>query len=123
MGLLSRGDHVVVPSMEHNSVMRPLNYLFRRGIIEMSIVPCSKEGHIDLKGLKRQIKKNTRLLAVTHASNVVGTIAPLEEIGRISGERLRLSEPQRERLSQGESSMRSHFCNVRISERQNHFWE
>jgi cysteine desulfurase family protein len=86
MGLLSRGDNVVVPSMEHNSVMRPFNYLFKRGIIEMSIVPCSKEGHIDLKGLKRQIKKNTRLIAVTHASNVVGTIAPLEEIGRISGE-------------------------------------
>ena len=86
MGLLVEGDHVIVPSMEHNSVMRPLNYLLRKGIIDLSIVPCSKEGHIDLDALKRSIRKNTRLIAVNHVSNVVGTIAPLEEIGTISGE-------------------------------------
>jgi cysteine desulfurase family protein len=72
--------------MEHNSVMRPLNYLLRKGIIELSIVPCSEEGYIDLDALRRSIKKNTRLIAVNHASNVVGTIAPLEEIGEICGE-------------------------------------
>lgn len=86
MGLLVKGDHVVTPSMEHNSVMRPLHYLSRKGIIDLSIVPCSEEGHIDLEALKRSIRKNTRLIAVNHASNVVGTLAPLEEIGRISGE-------------------------------------
>jgi cysteine desulfurase family protein len=86
MGLLSEGDHVITPSMEHNSVMRPLNYLLKKGIIDLSIVPCSEEGHIDLDALKRSIKKNTRLIAVNHASNVVGTIAPVGEIGKISGE-------------------------------------
>lgn len=86
MGLLNEGDHVIVPSMEHNSVMRPLQYLQAKGRIEVSIVPCSEEGYIDLEGLKRSIKRNTRLIAVNHASNVVGTIAPLEEIGKISGE-------------------------------------
>jgi cysteine desulfurase/selenocysteine lyase len=86
MGLLAEGDHVITPSMEHNSVMRPLNYLLKKGIIDLTIVQCSKEGHIDLDALKRSIRKNTRLIAVNHASNVVGTIAPLEEIGKISGD-------------------------------------
>jgi len=86
MGLLIDGDHVIVPSMEHNSVMRPLNYLLRKGIIELSVVACSEEGYIDLDALRGSIKKNTRLIAVNHASNVVGTIAPLEEIGEICGE-------------------------------------
>ncbi|MFB0507183.1 MAG: aminotransferase class V-fold PLP-dependent enzyme [Thermodesulfobacteriota bacterium] len=86
MGLLREGDHVITPSMEHNSVMRPLNYLLKKGIIDLSIVPCSEEGHIDLDALKRSIKKNTRLIAVNHASNVVGTIAPVGKIGKISGE-------------------------------------
>ncbi len=86
MGLLEEGDHVITPSMEHNSVMRPLNHLFTKGIIDLSIVPCSEEGHVDLDALRRLIKKNTRLIAVNHASNVVGTIAPLQEIGKIAGE-------------------------------------
>ncbi len=86
VGLLTEGDHVVTPSMEHNSVMRPLNYLRKKGLIDVSIVPCSDEGHIDLAGLRRSIKKKTRLIAVNHASNVVGTIAPLDEIGEISGQ-------------------------------------
>ena len=86
LGLLTDGDHVVTSSMEHNSVMRPLNNLLKKGIIDLSIVPCSEDGHIDLEALERSVKKNTRLIAINHASNVVGTIAPLEEIGRISGE-------------------------------------
>jgi cysteine desulfurase family protein len=86
MGLLAEGDHVITPSMEHNSVMRPLNHLVTKGIIDLSIVPCSKEGYIELDVLKKSIRKSTRLIAVNHASNVTGTIAPLEEIGRIAGE-------------------------------------
>lgn len=85
MGLLAEGDHVITPSMEHNSVMRPLKYLLGKGVIELTVVPCSAEGHIDLDALKRSIKENTRLIAVNHASNVVGTIASLEDIGRLSG--------------------------------------
>jgi cysteine desulfurase family protein len=86
MGLLAEGDHVITPSMEHNSVMRPLNYLLSKGIIELTVVPCSEKGHIDLGALRRSMKKNTRLIAVNHASNVMGAIAPLEEIGTLSGE-------------------------------------
>jgi cysteine desulfurase family protein len=86
MGLLKEGDHVITPSMEHNSVMRPLNHLLKKGIIDLTIVPCSEEGYIDPDAVRKSIKKNTRLISVNHASNVVGTIAPLEEIGKISGE-------------------------------------
>jgi len=57
-----------------------------KGMIDLSIVPCSPGGHIDLDTMKRSIQKNTRLVAVNHASNVVGTIAPLQEIGQIVGE-------------------------------------
>jgi cysteine desulfurase/selenocysteine lyase len=85
MGLLAEGDHVITPSMEHNSVMRPLKYFLGKGVIELTIVPCSAEGNIDLDALKRSIRENTRLIAVNHASNVIGTIAPLEDIGRLSG--------------------------------------
>jgi len=83
-GLLSEGDHVIVPSTEHNSVMRPLNHLSKKRIIGLSIVPCSKRGDIDLDSLRRSIGKNTRLIVVNHASNVIGTITPLEEIRRIA---------------------------------------
>jgi cysteine desulfurase family protein len=85
-GFLTEGDHVVVPSMEHNSVMRPLNHLVKRGLVDLSIIPCSKEGYIDLEALKRAIKKNTRLIVINHASNVMGTIAPLEEIRGLTGD-------------------------------------
>ena len=85
LGLLTEGDHVITPSMEHNSVMRPLKYLLKKGIIDLTIVPSSEEGYIDPDALRKSIRKNTRLIAVNHASNVVGTIAPLEEIGKISG--------------------------------------
>jgi len=86
LGLLGEGDHVLASSMEHNSVMRPLNHLLRKNIIDLSIVPCSEEGYVDLEVLKRAIKKNTRLIAVNHVSNVVGTIAPLDEITKIANE-------------------------------------
>ena len=84
-GLLSEGDHVIVSSTEHNSVMRPLHHLSKKRIIDLSIIPCSEEGDIDLDSLRRSIRKNTRLIAVNHASNVIGTITPLEEIRRIAG--------------------------------------
>jgi cysteine desulfurase family protein len=86
MGLLAEGDHVITPSMEHNSVMRPLNYLLSKGIIELTVVPCSEVGHLDMDALKKSIKKNTRLIAINHASNVMGAIAPLEEVGGLCGE-------------------------------------
>lgn len=82
-GFLNAGSHVITTSMEHNSVMRPLKILEERGI-ETSIVQCNEYGEIDVKSIKKEIKKETALIVATHASNVVGTITPIEDIGDLA---------------------------------------
>ncbi|MDD2401149.1 MAG: aminotransferase class V-fold PLP-dependent enzyme [Clostridia bacterium] len=81
-GLLKTGDHVLVSSMEHNAVMRPLNSTLKNGI-EISRVPCDNLGCLSLETVEKMIKPNTKAVIMTHASNVCGTILPLEEIGNI----------------------------------------
>jgi cysteine desulfurase family protein len=85
-GLLKKGDHVVTTSMEHNSVMRPLRFLALRGI-ELSVVPCSSQGDVDPEDVRTALRPNTKMVVLTHASNVTGTIMPVEEIGAITGHR------------------------------------
>ena len=82
-GSLSPGDHVITSSMEHNSVVRPLKALEEWGI-ETSKVSCNKDGTFPLAELEGVIKENTRLIVLTHASNVTGTIMPVAEVGRIA---------------------------------------
>jgi cysteine desulfurase family protein len=84
-GLLKNGDHVVTTSVEHNSVMRPLRHLAEIRRIELSVTPCSSQGVMDTEALKRTIRQDTRLIVINHASNVVGTILPIEKIGAIKG--------------------------------------
>lgn len=81
-GLLRRGDHVITASMEHNSVMRPLRALERDGI-ELTVVPCSREGFLDPAEIQKAIRKNSRMVVLNHGSNVVGTLLPLEPVGEI----------------------------------------
>jgi len=81
-GLLRSGDHVVTSSMEHNSVMRPLRALERRGV-EVTVVQCSPQGVLDPAGVERAIRPHTRLVALNHGSNVVGTLLPVAEVGTI----------------------------------------
>ena len=82
-GLLKPGDHVITSSMEHNSVMRPLRQLERRGI-EVTVVPCSGEGLLNPLDIERSIRSNTRMIVLNHASNVTGTLLPIREVGRIA---------------------------------------
>lgn len=82
-GLLKNGDHVVVSSMEHNAVMRPLNSLN----INISKAKCNKFGDLEIEDFKLQLKENTRAVIMTHASNVCGTILNLEEVGKICREK------------------------------------
>jgi len=84
-GSLKRGDHVVVSSMEHNAVMRPLMQLKAQGV-EMSRMLCDQMGRLGAKSLHEHIRPNTRMVVVTHASNVSGTILPIEDLGRICEE-------------------------------------
>ena len=85
-GLLRPGQHVITGSMEHNSMMRPLRDLEERGV-EISVIPCSPEGLLDVKDVRAAIRPNTVMIALNHASNVIGTIQPICEIGAIARER------------------------------------
>lgn len=82
-GVLKEGDHVITSSMEHNSVVRPLMELRKRGVTT-SFISCDRAGHIDGVDIKEAIKANTKMIIMTAASNVTGTKMPLEEIGRIA---------------------------------------
>ena len=85
-GFLKPGDHGIISSMEHNSVVRPLNSLKNDGV-NVTIVQCDKEGKLNPDYVFKEIKKNTRLIVLTHASNVTGTILPVEEIGEIAAKK------------------------------------
>lgn len=85
-GLLKEGDHVVTSSMEHNAVVRPLMRLARERGIEWSKVQADRVGRIDPEAVEAAIRPNTRLILMTAASNLVGTMTPLRAIGRIARE-------------------------------------
>jgi cysteine desulfurase family protein len=82
-GLLTPGDHVVTSSMEHNSVMRPLRFLEQQGV-ELSVIPCSPTGTIDPDDVRHRFRDNTKVVVVTHASNVTGTIFPIDVLAEIA---------------------------------------
>jgi len=84
-GILQPGDHLIISSMEHNALVRPASLLTETGI-ELSIIPCSKMGLLDIAAINKAIRKNTKMVGLLHASNVTGTIQPIEEIGRICRE-------------------------------------
>ena len=83
-GLLNKGDHVITSSLEHNSVRRPLKTLERDKGIQISMVPCTSSGITDPADVQKLIRPNTKLIIFTHASNVIGTIQPIGEIGEIA---------------------------------------
>ena len=82
-GLLHPGDHVVVSSMEHNAVMRPLTALERAGVT-FTRVACAPDGTIDPADVEAAMRPGTRLVVMTHASNVCGTVLPLAQVGAIA---------------------------------------
>ena len=83
-GVLKPGDHVLISSIEHNSIVRPLRFLEKQGI-EVEVVPVdSKTYDIDPRALSKRFKKNTKLVAMLHASNVIGALQPIEEIGSLT---------------------------------------
>jgi cysteine desulfurase family protein len=84
-GFLKPGDHVITSGMEHNSVMRPLRAMEARGVA-ITVVPCAIDGLIDPEDIVKAIKKNTKAIFITNASNVTGTVMPVSDIGRITRE-------------------------------------
>ena len=85
-GLVRAGDHVVTTELEHNSVIRPINHLVRDGGVQATFVPFDGAGFVDPDDIARAIRPNTRLVIVNHGSNVIGTVQPVAEIGRICRE-------------------------------------
>jgi len=86
-GLLREGDHAITTTIEHNSVIRPLNHLKSDKMIEVDYVPVGPDGRVDPDEIKRHFKGNTRLVIVNHGSNVIGTVQPVAEIGALCRER------------------------------------
>jgi cysteine desulfurase family protein len=81
-GFVERGDHVIISSIEHNSVLRPLRHLEMDGIITLDIVACDKDGYIDVEQLWQKFTDKTKLVVISHASNVLGSVQPITEIGQ-----------------------------------------
>lgn len=84
-GFLKPGDHVLVSSMEHNAVMRPLVQLRNSGV-SFSRIPCTAQGELILSEMEPLLRENTKAVILTHASNVCGTVMPIAEVGQFCRE-------------------------------------
>ena len=82
-GLLRRGDHVVTTSMEHNSVIRPLRSAQESIGAEVTVVKCDAQGRLNPHDVRRALRPNTRMVVMTHASNVCGTVMPIAEVAGV----------------------------------------
>jgi cysteine desulfurase/selenocysteine lyase len=83
-GMVKPRDHVIATSMEHNAVARPLVQLKKDIGLKITFVNCSATGQIELNEIKKSILPETKLIISIHASNVTGTIMPIDEIGMIA---------------------------------------
>lgn len=82
-GVLHSGDHVVSTLIEHNSVLRPLSELSRSGAITLTLIPPDETGRICAQDIERAIGKRTRLVAMTHMSNVLGVAQDVAAVGDV----------------------------------------
>ena len=82
-GVIRSGDHVVSTLIEHNSVLRPLSELSRTGVITLTLVPPEADGRIAPQAVARAMEKRTRLVVMTHMSNVLGTVQDAAAIGAL----------------------------------------
>lgn len=83
-GLLAPGDHVITTAMEHNSVRRPLEALKRKLGIRVTYLPVGTDGILNPADVRQAITPDTKLVAVTHSSNLLGTITPIGDIGTVT---------------------------------------
>ncbi len=82
-GLLQEGDHVIASAMEHNAVVRPLDRLRRERGILVEYLPCGADGRLDPGSVRSALRPQTKLVVLTHASNVTGTLLPVYEVGEM----------------------------------------
>ena len=87
LGILKPGDHAITTVADHNSALRPLMHLQQTGVITLTVVDCDEAGVVSATDVADAISDQTRLVAVTHASNVTGAIQPIDAISAICKER------------------------------------
>ncbi|MDP6042861.1 MAG: aminotransferase class V-fold PLP-dependent enzyme [Dehalococcoidales bacterium] len=83
-GLLRPGDHVITSRLEHNSVVRPLGKLEQQGVKVTQLSPYSRYGSVSAQDVAKAITGKTKLVVMTHASNVTGVVQPIKEYGAIA---------------------------------------
>jgi len=86
-GMLKEGDHAITTTIEHNSVLRPLYHQYKFNGVEVDYIPFDSKGFVDPNDFPKKFKKNTKLVIVNHTSNVIGTVQPVKEIGKLCKER------------------------------------
>lgn len=84
-GTIRPGDHIITTTVEHNSVIRPVNHLVGKGA-EATFVRADGEGFVDPEDIRRAIRNNTKLVAMTHGSNVIGTVQDIAAVGKVCRE-------------------------------------
>lgn len=82
-GFLNPGDHVVITTLEHNAVLRPIDTLASQGIIKVTQIAHNEDGFVEPSEIEKHIKKNTKLVIFTHASNVFGVVQDIKKVGEI----------------------------------------
>jgi cysteine desulfurase len=82
----SKGKHIIVSSIEHHAILKPCEYLNKHGF-DISYIPVTHEGIIDIKKLKESIRSDTVLISVMYANNEIGTIQPIEDIAKLAKEK------------------------------------
>lgn len=82
-GILQSGDHVITTELEHNSVLRPLYEMEKKGV-ELTVIPSDEKGRIDVQDFEREIRENTRMIVCTHGSNLTGNLVDIAAVGEIA---------------------------------------
>ncbi len=84
-GIAEKGDHFIISSLEHNSVLRPVHFLKEKGIINYDIAMVDpKNDKLTVENFSKLVRSNTKAIICTHASNVFGTVLPIEELGALT---------------------------------------
>ena len=83
-GIVREGDHIIISSLEHNSVLRPVHKLREENIADYSVFKVGKTREETIENFKKSFKNNTKLCVVTAVSNVFGNILPLTELSKIA---------------------------------------
>ncbi len=86
-GFLRPGDHVITSHTEHNSINRPLTAMAASGVITVDRAACAADGTVPAAEIEKIVRKNTRLIAITHCSNVLGVVNPVEDYAKLARSR------------------------------------